>query len=137
MSIIKKSQEVQTFSSIFLHHTFYVALCCRGAQVRCVRELGPLCYVSSNSHFYILNNIIHIFIYFFIHTYLKKITKITFQTTIPNTPYFFEKKKMVCVKTQDSGLYQELVFVWCGSENDGRSPVWWFKEMISEIYSII
>ena len=52
------------------------------------RSLGPVCYVSSNSYFHILNNITHISTHFFIYTYfkkLKKTIKITFQTTLPNT----------------------------------------------------
>ena len=54
-----------------------------------INFLGLVCYVSSNLHFHILNNITYIFIHYFIHTYFKKlqkITKITFQTTLPNTP---------------------------------------------------
>ena len=48
--------------------------------------LGPVCYVSSNSHFHILNNITH----FFTLTYFKKLQKshfkLLYQTPSQNGP---------------------------------------------------
>ena len=47
-----------------------------------VNNLLPIWYSILNSYFYILNNITHIFTYFFIHTYINNT-----QTTLPKLLY--------------------------------------------------
>ena len=56
-------------------------------------DLGPVWWVSLNSHFHILNNITHIFTYFFTHMYFKKlqttILKLLYQTSSQNGPELY------------------------------------------------
>lgn len=56
------------------------------------KNLGPVYYSISNPHFYILNNIIHISIDFFIYMYFKNL-QTTFLKLIYQTPPVFYKSK--------------------------------------------
>ena len=52
----------------------------------CRQKLWPVWYPYLNNNFHISNTLTHLFTYM----YLKKTTKISSQTTLPNTSYKFE-----------------------------------------------
>ena len=52
-----------------------------------IQNLGPVWYMCLNTRFQFLNNVIHIFKYFFTYTYFQKI-----QTTLSNGSQFLKKE---------------------------------------------
>ena len=52
-------------------------------------HLGPVCFVSSNSLFHILNTLTHILTHFFTHTYIKNTQNIILKLSYQTNPLFF------------------------------------------------
>ena len=52
-------------------------------------HLGSVCFVSSNSLFYILNTLTHISIHFFTHKYIKNAQNILLKLSYQTNPLFF------------------------------------------------